>query len=117
MKKYEVITICGSTKFKDQHLAVQERLTMEGHIVLACGVYGHADGIQISNEEKKMLDEVCMAKIRMSDSIFVVNPMGYIGESTTNEINYAKELGKDIYFLCKPENEVFRRMGKVGWIN
>ena len=38
-------------------------------------------------------------KIKLSDSIFVVNVDNYIGESTKKEIEYAKELGKDIFYL------------------
>jgi len=32
-----------------------------------------------------------LPKIDMSDSIFVINPGGYIGESTKSEIKYAIE--------------------------
>lgn len=28
--KYPVITLCGSTRFKDQFMEVQKRLTLEG---------------------------------------------------------------------------------------
>ena len=28
--KYKVITLCGSTKFKEQYLEAQKRLTLEG---------------------------------------------------------------------------------------
>lgn len=31
--KYKVITLCGSTKFKDDFLREQKRLTLEGNIV------------------------------------------------------------------------------------
>ncbi len=30
--KYKVITLCGSTKFKEQYVEVQKRLTLEGNI-------------------------------------------------------------------------------------
>jgi hypothetical protein len=32
--KYPVITLCGSTRFKDQFLEAQKRLTLAGNIVL-----------------------------------------------------------------------------------
>lgn len=38
-------------------------------------------------------------KIDMSDEIIVINIDGYIGESTRNEINYAKEKGKKVNYL------------------
>ena len=33
-KKYNIITLCGSIKFKNEFIKVQERLTLEGNIVL-----------------------------------------------------------------------------------
>ena len=33
--KYKVITLCGSTRFKDAFIEVQKRLTLEGNIVSA----------------------------------------------------------------------------------
>ena len=38
-------------------------------------------------------------KIDMSDEIYVINVGKYIGESTKNEIEYAKEKGKRISYL------------------
>ena len=35
----------------------------------------------------------------MSDEVFVINKDGYIGESTRNEIEYAKKQGKKISYL------------------
>ena len=32
-KKYPVITLCGSTRFKDEFIEVQKRLTLEGNIL------------------------------------------------------------------------------------
>ena len=40
-------------------------------------------------------------KIDESNSLFVVNPGGYIGNSVKVEIGYAKGRGKKIYFLEK----------------
>ena len=51
--KYKVITLCGSTKFKEQYLEAQKRLTLEGNI----------------------------------------------GESTRNEIAYAKSQGISVKYL------------------
>ena len=44
-KKYNVITLCGSTRFKKEFLELQEKLTLEGNIVINVGVFGHADNI------------------------------------------------------------------------
>lgn len=32
--KYKVITLCGSTRFKDAFMETQKRLTLEGNIVI-----------------------------------------------------------------------------------
>ena len=44
MSKYKVITLCGSTKFKDEFINENKRLTLEGNIVISVGLFGHADG-------------------------------------------------------------------------
>ena len=36
---YPVITLCGSTRFKDQCLEAQKRLTLAGNIVINVGGY------------------------------------------------------------------------------
>ncbi len=34
---YKVITLCGSTRFKDAFIAAQKRLTLAGNIVISLG--------------------------------------------------------------------------------
>ena len=99
-----IITICGSTKFKDEIQQVAHDLTLQGHIVLAPCVYHHADEIELTTEEKIRLDNLHKQKINMSDAIFVVNLNKYIGESTYGEIDWAERMGKKVYFLETPEN-------------
>ena len=36
IQNYKVITLCGSTRFKDQFIETQKRLTLEGCIVFDC---------------------------------------------------------------------------------
>jgi len=40
--KFKIITLCGSTKFKDEFIAEQKRLTLEGNIVISVGLFGHS---------------------------------------------------------------------------
>lgn len=98
----EVITLCGSTRFKAEFLEAEARFEREGVAVFSVGYFAHADGIPISDEEKVAADELHKWKIRMSDAIFVVNPGGYIGESTRSEINYADEVGVPVQYLVDP---------------
>lgn len=98
--KYPVITLCGSTRFKEQFLEAQKRLTLEGNIVISVGLFGHSGDNEVWTEgTKAMLDDMHKRKIDMADEIFVINVGGYIGESTRSEIEYAKAQGKKINYL------------------
>lgn len=98
--KYKVITLCGSTKFKDAYLKAQKDLTLQGNIVISVGLFGHSGDNEVWTEgTKAMLDDMHKRKIDMADEIFVVNVGGYIGESTKSEIEYAKNNGKVVNYL------------------
>jgi hypothetical protein len=97
---YKVITLCGSTRFKDAFIAAQKRLTLEGSIVISVGLFGHSgDSEAMGAETKAMLDDMHKRKIDMADEIYVINVGGYIGSSTKSEIEYAKANGKGIRYL------------------
>ena len=97
---YTVITLCGSTRFKDAFMDVQKRLTLEGHIVISVGLFSHSgDSEAMDAETKAMLDDMHKRKIDMADEIYVINVGGYIGSSTRSEIEYAKANGKGIRYL------------------
>lgn len=98
-----IITLCGSTRFKDEYLAVQRDLTLQGHIVLSVGLFAHADNEELTAEDKIRLDNLHKEKINMSDAIFVINKDGYIGESTYSEIDWANRMKKQIFFLVEPQ--------------
>ena len=104
MKKYKVITLCGSTKFKEECLEVQKQLTLQGNIVISVGLFGHSGDNEVWTEGmKEMLDDMHKRKIDMADEIFVINVNGYIGESTKSEIEYAKSKNIPINYLIKEE--------------
>ena len=98
--KYKVITLCGSTKFKDEYLKAQKELTLKGNIVISVGLFGHSGDDEVWAEgTKEMLDDMHKRKIDMADEIFVINVGGYIGESTKREIEYAIRNGKKVSYL------------------
>ena len=105
--EYRVITLCGSTRFKDEFMEAQKRLTLEGNIVISVGLFGHSGDHEVWENmdegtltaTKEMLDDMHKRKIDMADEIFVINVGGYIGESTRSEIEYAKKTGKAIRYL------------------
>ena len=83
IQNYKVITLCGSTRFKDQFIETQKRLTLEGCIVISVGLFGHSGDEEVWKPgTKEMLDDMHKRKIDMADEIFVINVGGYIGEST-----------------------------------
>ena len=97
---FKVITLCGSTRFKEEFLEAQKRLTLEGNIVISVGLFGHSgDDVVWTDGVKDMLDRQHLAKIDLADEIFVINIGGYIGDSTRREIAYADYRGKSITYL------------------
>ena len=97
---FKVITLCGSTRFKEEFLEAQKRLTLEGNVVISVGLFGHSgDDVVWTDGVKDMLDRQHLAKIDLADEIFVINVGGYIGDSTRREIAYAEFKGKSITFL------------------
>ena len=102
--KYLVITLCGSTRFKEQFLEAQKRLTLAGNIVISVGLFGHSGDDEVWTEgTKEMLDDMHKRKIDMADGIYVINVDGYIGASTRSEIDYALAHGKTVEYLEMPD--------------
>lgn len=100
MKEYNVITLCGSTKFEDEFIEAQKRLTLQGNIVISVGFFGAPDSdVVLDDMAKEMLDDMHKRKIDMANGIFVINKNGYIGSSTRSEIEYAIAHGKKIQYL------------------
>ena len=96
---YKVVTLCGSTKFKDEFIKIQKELTLSKHIVISVGLFGHSgDNEVLDDGVKEMLADMHKRKIDMADAIVVVDVGGYIGESTKREIEYAKSKGKFVFF-------------------
>ncbi len=101
--KAKVVTLCGSTKFKDQINEANARLTMAGRVVISLGIFGHTDmpGVDWTtdgSEVKRMLDDLHRQKIDLADEICVVMVDGYIGESTRGEIEYAISQDKRVQY-------------------
>ncbi len=103
----KVITLCGSTRFKDAFMEANKRLTLAGNIVISVGLFGHAGDSEVwenmdegtLTRTKEMLDDMHKRKIDMADEIYVINVGGYIGDSTRSEIAYAKATGKGVRYL------------------
>ena len=102
----KVITLCGSTKFEAEFAEVNQRLTMEGCVVISLGMFSlpdlpDYDWTVDSSDLKGRLSGVHFRKIRMADEVYIVDPGGYVGESTRREIAYAESLGKPVRYLSR----------------
>ena len=98
--KPEIVCICGSGRFKDLMQEIEERLTLEGKIVLTLGVNTKDVARSPDLEQfKPMLDELHLRKIDLCNSVYIVNYKGYIGPSTLSELIYAIKQGKKITFF------------------
>lgn len=101
-KKKEIITICGSMKFEEKMKELALEFTLEGKIVFT-PAFKSKTKTSFTDKEKQILDETHKKKIKLSDSIFVVNIDNYIGKSTKNEIEFAKNNNVVVDYLVNPD--------------
>ena len=101
-----IVCLCGSTHFSEAFQEANLQETLKGNIVLSIGCNMRSDteifGYMTQAEQdsvKAKLDELHLRKIDLADEILVLNVGGYIGESTRNEIEYAKLIGRTIRYL------------------
>jgi hypothetical protein len=95
-----IVCLCGSGRFRDAFETAEFNETLEGHIVLTIGCNTHdvARSTQLA-PRKPFLDALHMRKIDLADEVLILNVGGYIGESTSRELAYARQAGKTIRFL------------------
>lgn len=60
IKNYKVITLCGSTRFKDEFLKVQKVLTLKGNLVISVGLFGYSG----DSEVWESMDEGTLTKTK-----------------------------------------------------
>lgn len=106
----EIITLCGSTRFKEQFMKVAEQLGLEGKLVFTVARFSHAENREPTPEIKERLDQLHLRKIDVSDSIYVIDVDGYVGESTRNEIKRAIEQEKTVYWYSRGGKEDDQRV-------
>ncbi|MFT2750326.1 hypothetical protein ACMT9U_12165 [Clavibacter sp. Sh2036] len=90
----EIVCICGSRRFAADMRAANLDLTLSGAIVVAPGEGSAA----LTDEQKAALGALHLRKIDLADRVLVVNPGGYVGESTRREIAYARAAGTPVSF-------------------
>jgi hypothetical protein len=104
-----IVCLCGSTRFSQAFREATLRETLAGHIVLSIGCDMRSDTAVFAGltpaelaQVKARLDALHKEKIKLADSVLILNVGGYIGESTRSELDYARRLGKPVRFLCDP---------------
>ncbi|MBE4909906.1 hypothetical protein IMZ08_17870 [Bacillus luteolus] len=99
----KTITLCGSTRFKEQFEQANAYLTLKGNVVISLGFFEKSVGVVITDEQAELFAKIHLKKIDMSDEIFVIDVDGYIGESTRSEIDYAMKKGKSVNYFSDSE--------------
>ena len=106
MNKPKIVVMCGSSKFV-QVMAVAEWFIERDELAITMGLnllpgwYPDCPPDHLAEHEgcAEAMDELHLRKIDLADEIFVMDFNGYIGESTANEIEYAKGHGKVVRYF------------------
>ena len=85
-------------RFKDEMMRISEKLELEGKCILTPIFPVGSSKKEYSKAEEMILDEAHKERIKLSDAIYVVNVDNYIGSSTRSEIEFAKSLGKEVFY-------------------
>jgi hypothetical protein len=98
-----IVTLCGSTRFREEYRVANAALTIAGCIVLTCACFKGDPEWEIAG--KGILDVLHKQKIDLSDVVVVLNVANYIGESTMSEIEHAEKFNTPILYLNEVNDE------------
>lgn len=106
LERPTIVCLCGSTRFFDTFSKLNLEETLAGKIVLSIAsdrssenkIFESLNAVDFELQKEK-LAQLHFCKIDLADEILVVNVGGYVGESTTREVQYAQTLGKKIRWL------------------
>ena len=108
----KIVCLIGSTRFEADYKRIAKRERLNRKIVLTPGFWDH-DGPEEENvDTKQILVDGYLHCIEMSDEVFVVNALGYIGEDTGNHLAYAIAIGKPVRSLERLDKRWQRRLGR-----
>jgi ParB-like chromosome segregation protein Spo0J len=100
-----VVCLCGSCRFREEYEQANRVETLAGNIVLSGGVFMGPEEQALEPDVKKRLDALHLRKIDIADEVLILNVGGYIGESTREEIEYAKKNFKSVRYLEQVQAE------------
>ena len=111
-EKYPIVTLCGSSKQKSDWEHYQRTLALKGYCVLNINIYLGLEKEDYNREDelKELLRQLHRQKIRMADIVAIIPKRdGRVGSHTLEEIKYAEDLGKEVFFvdrlLVRKKNE------------
>lgn len=96
-----IVTLCGSTRFFAECMEANRQLTFKNWIVLMCGSWEHSYHKEAEplDRDYSLIKNLHFHKIMESDAIVVVSDSSlYYGESTTEEIAFAKHRNKAVFY-------------------
>lgn len=97
----KIITVCGSLKYQKEMMEITEKYGKDGNCMLTPVYPVSKDKSEYTNEEIEIVAQMHFQRIKLSDAILVIDIDNYIGESTKKEIEYAKQLGKEIIYYSE----------------
>ncbi|MFC8009096.1 hypothetical protein [Streptomyces cinereoruber] len=105
----ETVVICGSTRFMREMADADRELTWHGYIVLKPGCNMKEPHELWADPKKAEAGKACLdalhrLKIDRACWVLVVNPDGYIGDSTKREIAYAEARSIPVKYTHPPVN-------------
>jgi hypothetical protein len=101
-KRPKVVCYCGSLRVAlDAFKKAEYDAVIKGEIALlpCCMFVDIEREYGAESTYKQKADDLHKRKIDMADEVFILNVNGYIGESTSSELEYAKSIGKPIVYL------------------
>ncbi len=103
----KIICLCGSSRFIWYFAVLAWEFEKQGCITLGLHLLPpnytteqvHKDHIAEWEGVAEKMDALHRRKIDIADEVFIINVGGYIGSSTSREIEYADSIGKPIIYL------------------
>lgn len=99
--KPHITCLIGSTRFRKEFEQAFREEEHAGRICLTVPCFKD-DPCCKTKIEQEALDRLHRDKIDIATSILVINPGGYVGESTKAEIDYCHQQRKPIRWLEQP---------------
>lgn len=110
-----IVTLCGSGRFKEQIHDIGHQLQNAGYFVMTPPLHeidrltGGADSPELTDLVWKGATHAHLQRVAKADIVFVINPDGYVGNSTTLELGYAIGVGK-VVVAMQPDREPARQV-------